>query len=255
MIAPLMLRRARVLSLLAVLAACGQQTGLGLQLVPEEQVQQMGVQAWQQIRAETQVSDQPQMRQRADRVATRVLRAAGENPAEWEVVVFKGEEANAFALPGKKIGVYEGMMRLAGTDAQLASVIGHEIAHVEADHSSERVNSEMATNLGVDIASMVLGETLGAPNLVAGLLGAGAQYGMLLPYSRNQELEADRLGLQMMAVAGYDPRAAIELWQGMAAQGGAQPPAFLSTHPAHGDRIAQLQAMMPEALAAYEQAR
>ncbi len=239
-----------------ILGGCGtDQTGLGLDLVPEQQVQQMGQETWRAIRADTPAATDSRMQDRARRVADNVLRAAGKTPSEWEVVVFQGAEPNAFALPGGKIGVYEGMMRLAQSDAQLAAVISHEIAHNEAGHAAERVNSQAAAQTGVDLAASLLGAS-GAvpPDVAAGILGAGVQYGVLLPYSRNQELEADRLGLGYMARAGYDPRAAVALWERMKAQGG-QPPAFLSTHPAPQQRIEQLQAMMPEALAAYRQAR
>ncbi|MEW5728925.1 MAG: M48 family metallopeptidase [Pseudomonadota bacterium] len=245
-------RAAAVIAAVAGLSACGtDDTGLGLDLVPEQQVQQMGLETWQAIRAETPAVDDTAQQQRARRVADKVLRAAGKEPSEWEVVVFQGAEPNAFALPGKKIGVYEGMMRLADTDAQLAAVISHEIAHNEADHSAERLNSQVASQAGVDIAASVLGAATGMPaDLTAGILGAGVQYGVLLPYSRNQELEADRLGLGYMAEAGYDPRGAVALWEKMS-QAGGQPPAFLSTHPAPRQRIEELQAMLPEAMEAY----
>jgi len=179
----------------------------------------------------------------------------GENPSSWEVVVFQSDELNAFALPGKKIGVYEGMMKFADSEDQLAAVIGHEIGHVEEGHGAKRVNSEMTTQLGIDLASAALGQASGvAPEQMAALLGAGAQYGLLLPYSRNQELEADRVGLTYMAKAGFNPQAAVTLWQKMGQKGGGGgPPTFMSTHPANAERIAQLQKMMPEAMAAYKQ--
>lgn len=245
-----MFRAAICLALLCT--ACGSgQTGLGLNLVSDQQTQQMGLEAWQEIRAETPVSSSRADRQRAQQVAEDVLKAAGETPSAWEVVVFQGQQANAFALPAKKIGVYEGMMRLADTDAQLAAVLAHEVAHNQEAHATERINSSMAAQAGTELAGAALGAAgVAAPGTVASILGAGAQYGLLLPYSRNQELEADRLGLRIMARAGYDPRAAITLWQQMESQG-SQPPAFLSTHPAAGQRIEQLQALMPEALAAY----
>lgn len=245
-----MLRAVICLAILCSACASGQ-TGLGLDLVSDQQTQQMGLQAWQEIRTETPVSRSRADQQRAERVAEDVLKAAGENSSAWEVVVFQGQQANAFALPAKKIGVYEGMMRLADTDAQLAAVLAHEVAHNQEAHAAERINSAMAAQAGTDLAGAVLGAAgVPAPGTVASILGAGAEYGLLLPYSRNQELEADRLGLRIMARAGYDPRAAIALWQQMESQGG-QPPAFLSTHPAPGQRIEQLQALMPEALATY----
>jgi predicted Zn-dependent protease len=235
-----------------VLAGCaGEQTGLGLNLVSPQEVQQLGLQEWRDLRAKTPaVADQAEQ-QRARKIADSLLKAAGENPAAWEVVVFQGHEANAFALPAKKIGVYDGMMKLADTDAQLAAVLGHEIGHVEKNHSAERMSSAIAAQTGEDIAGAALAAAgLGSPQTVAAVLGLGAQYGLLLPYSRNQELEADGVGLHLMAEAGYDPRAAITLWQKMRQVAGGSP-AFLSTHPAPDDRIRQMEAQMPQALAEY----
>lgn len=242
-----------VFCLVLLSPACStNQTGLGLNLVTPEQTEQMGLEAWRDIRAQTAVSASQADRQRAQSVAERVLKAAGENPTAWEVVVFQGQDANAFALPAQKIGVYEGMMRLADTDAQLAAVLAHEVAHNQENHSGERISSAMAAQAGTNLAGAALGAAgVGSPEAIAAVLGAGAQYGILLPYSRNQELEADRLGLKVMARAGYDPRAAITLWQKMQ-QSGDRPPTFLSTHPAPGERIQQLEALMPEALALYQ---
>lgn len=234
-------------------SGCGTgSTGVGLDLVSEDQVQQMGAESWQRIRDETPASDNQQYQATADEIASNLLRAAGENPAQWEVVVFASEQANAFALPGGKIGVYEGMFEVAENEDQLATVVAHEIAHVQENHSEERVNSQVATQGAVQGAA-VLADVSGVPyaDLVAGVLGAGAQYGVLLPYSRNQELEADHVGLQLMAEAGYDPREAVDFWQQMQQQGGESPPAFLSTHPAPGSRIDELEARMPEALETY----
>lgn len=251
-----MTRRLPVIALTLMLAACATgDTGIGLNLVPPEQVTQMGLESWQAIRAETPPSDNAAFQRRARTVADRVLRGAGKDPGVWEVVVFKGADANAFALPGNKIGVFEGMMGMADSDDQLAAVIGHEIAHNEAEHASERLSSQIAAQAGLDIASMALESVnVGSPQLIAAVLGAGVQYGLILPYSRNQELEADRLGLIYMAQGGYDPRSAVDLWQKMGAQGG-QPPTFLSTHPAPRQRIEQLQALLPEAMALYRGGR
>lgn len=236
------------------LAACGSEsTGLGVNLVPQEQVVEMAEPAWQDIVSQTPPSDDAGYQQRAREISRRLLAAAGEDPERWEVKVFKDEQANAFALPNAKIGIFEGMFQVAESDAQLAAVLAHEVAHVQEKHSAERVNSEMATQLGVRLAGAALGSTAGVSGqTLAGLLGAGAQYGLILPYGRNQELEADSRGLRLMAKAGYDPRAAVELWQNMRQAGGDRPPTFLSTHPGPEQRIAQLQAQMPEALEVYQ---
>lgn len=239
-----------VLAVVGGLAGCaGDSTGLGLSLVPQEQVQQMGEQAWQQIRSETPASSNRTMQARAERVADRILAAAGENPSQWDVVVFQGKEANAFALPGRHIGVYEGMMNFVNSDAELAAVIGHEISHVTENHSEERLNTQVATQTGVQIAASAAGAAnLGSPEMIASILGAGAQYGIAMPYGRNQELEADRLGLGYMARAGYNPEAAIGLWQRMEGGGG---PEFLSTHPGPESRIDRIRDWLPEVMPVY----
>jgi predicted Zn-dependent protease len=241
---------ALVMGGLLVTACAGSgDTGLGVDLVSEEQVQEMGVESWERIRSETPASDDQAAQQTAEQVTGNLLRAAGADPDEWEVLVFEGDQANAFALPGGKIGIYEGMFQAAGNEAQLAAVIAHEIGHLQADHAQERVSSEVATQGVVQLVSAALQiGNVSYANAIAGALGAGAQYGVLLPYSRNQELEADRIGLELMAQAGYDPREALEFWQRMQQQGGGEPPAFLSTHPGAGDRIEQLQELMPAAL-------
>jgi predicted Zn-dependent protease len=242
-----------VSGLFATGCAGSDETGLGIDLISQEQVQQMGVESWQRIRSETSASDDQAAQQTANRVASKLLETAGADPADWEVVVFEGDEANAFALPGGKIGIYEGMLQATQNDAQLAAVVGHEIGHLQADHPQERISSEVATQGAVQLVSAALQVgNIGYANAIAGALGAGAQYGVLLPYSRNQELEADRVGLHLMAEAGYDPREALAFWQEIQQQGGGEPPAFLSTHPAAGDRIEQLQELMPAALEAYQ---
>jgi predicted Zn-dependent protease len=227
------------------------QTGLGLGLVSAEQVEQLGVQSWEQIRAEVPVSKNTTYQRALQQVSTNILTAIGENPANWETVVFASKEANAFALPGNKIGVYEGMFAIATNVDELAAVVGHEIGHNQAEHARERLDSAAATQTGVQLlgAALQIGN-IGYANEIAGLLGAGVQYGLILPYSRNQELEADSIGLINMARAGYDPRAAIKLWQNMQAAGD-RAPEFLSTHPAPESRIAALEAKMPEALSYY----
>lgn len=244
--------RHSLLALLCAGCAPSGQTGLGFNLVSDQQARQSALEAWEQIKVQTPASTDAAARQRTQRVAAAVLTAAGEKPSDWEVVTFQSPEANAFALPAKKIGVYEGMLALASSDAELAAVLGHEVAHNQRNHAAQQMSTAMATELGTNLAGVALGAAgLGSPELVGGALGIAAQYGLLLPYSRNQELEADRVGLNIMARAGYDPRAAVTLWQKME-QSGSRPPTFLSTHPAPGQRITQLQALMPEALALYQ---
>ena len=176
----------------------------------------------------------------------------------WEVRVFDEDEPNAFALPGGKIGVYKGLLDVAESQDQLAAVIGHEIGHVLAQHGNERMSSELAVGAGLALAEVLMtrgdsGSDQGRFSMA--LLGLGAQVGILLPYSRSHESEADRIGLDLMAKAGFDPTASVELWRNMARSGGGQPPEFLSTHPGHETRIEGLQARMPAAAKLWREAR
>ena len=250
------IRPLRIVAMMAgclALAGCGGggATGLGLNLVSQEQLADLGQQDWQRLVSTTRPSGNATYQRRAEEVSSRLLQAAGLDAGQWEVRVFEGDEANAFALPGRKIGVYEGLFRYAKNDAQLAAVIGHEIAHNQEAHAAERVSTQMASEAGAGIVGAALGAG-GVPGSeqIAAALGTGAQYGLILPYSRNQELEADRVGLMMMARSGYDPREAVALWGNMR-QSGTEPPVFLSTHPGIDDRIGQLNRLMPEALKVY----
>jgi predicted Zn-dependent protease len=245
------MRKGLVVAAVALLAGCvGSGTGLGFDLVSDRQVQELSLESWQRLRSETPVSNEASYRRTAERVTGRLLEALEGDQSDWEVVVFEGDEANAFAMPGGKIGIYEGMFRTARNDAQLAAVIAHEIGHNLAEHAQERLSSQVATSGAVQLVSAALAAgNVGYANAIAGALGLGAQYGVLLPYSRNQELEADRIGVLLMARAGYDPREAVELWRN-ASLGGA-PPSLLSTHPVPAERIQQLEELMPRALALY----
>ncbi|MBM9547273.1 M48 family metallopeptidase [Leptospira sp. 201903074] len=167
----------------------------------------------------------------------------------WEVVVFKDNTPNAFALPGGKIGVYTGMFSVAKNRDQLAAVIGHEIGHVIARHGNERVSQNQLAG-----GSVKLLENLGKP-MVAGALGMGAKFGILLPFSREHESEADLIGLELMAKSGFDPRQSVELWKNMSALGGNKPNELLSTHPSDATRMKHLNAAMPNALALWEKAK
>ncbi|KEA63851.1 Zn-dependent protease with chaperone function [Marinobacterium lacunae] len=192
----------------------------------------------------------------ANAIVAQVPREYGYQPSQWELVVFKSDDKNAFALPGAKIGVYTGMIKLAKNHHQLASVIGHEVAHVLAQHSNARLSQQQLTQLGLATTSLILGETVDSTTRQAALnaVGLGAQYGILLPYSRRHESEADQLGQELMAKAGFDPREAAALWQEMSKQGGATPPEFLSTHPAPATRIQQLSAQADTYLPVWREA-
>ena len=163
---------------------------------------------------------------------------------EWEVVVFNSEQINAFALPGGKIGVYSGLLKVAVNQDQLATVIGHEIGHVMANHSNERLSRSQLASTGLQLSNVALGGTEYQNIAMAGL-GLGVQYGILMPYGRAQESESDTVGLKLMAKAGFDPQQSINLWVNMAkASGGSQPPELLSTHPSNSTRIKDLKAQI-----------
>jgi predicted Zn-dependent protease len=225
-----------------------------LQLFPEEQMAQMGRTAYQELKQQTPVSDDPEVKRYVRCVAEAITDRVAPD-TNWEVTVFKDKAANAFALPGGKIGVYTGMLDVAKNQHQLAAVIGHEIAHVQAKHSNARISTTYATQAGLSLAQVLAGGSGQEQQQLMGLLGLGAQVGVLLPYGRSQESEADVLGLEYMARAGFDPRESVALWQNMEQANGQQPPEFLSTHPAHGTRIEQLKAHMRQALALYKRAR
>lgn len=216
-------------------------------LVSDATVEAMGLQAWDEIRRTTPLAEGSAFQTALDEVAARLLRAANEAPGDWEAVVFRGPEINAFALPGGKIGVYEGMFRVIGNADQLAAIVGHEIGHLQAEHSQERMNAQVAKGWGLRALSLLLqmNEVEYAAEIAAAL-GIGVEYGLVLPYSRRQELEADRLGLITMADAGFRPAEAVALWRRMEAAVGARPPEFLATHPAPASRIEAIEAMLRE---------
>lgn len=218
-----------------------------LVLISSEQAATLGATAFEDIRTRTPVITGTAEAAMVERVGTRLLASIGDEEAAWEFVLFKDDEPNAFALPGGKVGVNSGLFRVAQNEAQLAAVIGHEIAHVTARHSAERMSRDMLADLG--LAGLAV---LGANEQAVGLVAQAATLGVVLPFSRDQESEADRIGVIYMAGAGYDPREAIALWQNFAALGGERPPKFLSTHPDPERRIQRLEALMPEALALYK---
>ncbi len=221
--------------------------------LPDAQIDQMGLQAFDNLKKEKKLSSNSRYIQVAQCITQAITRETGGN---WEVVVFEDNSPNAFALPGNKIGVHTGMLQLVDNQDQLAAVIGHEIGHVLAKHSNERASQEMAVNQGMALIQAVSAPQTALGQTAVGLLGVGAQYGVLMPYSRLHEREADIIGVDLIAKAGFDPRASISLWQKMnqAAQG-QQPIEFMSTHPSHSTRIQELEQHMPAAMQLFQQAQ
>ena len=174
---------------------------------------------------------------------------------EWELAVFESDSVNAFAMPGGKIGVFTGILKVTENQHQLAAVIGHEIAHVTARHSNERASRASLTGVGINVAAIILGGGhRGATYTAQQALSAGASMGISLPHTRSQESEADIIGLEYMAKAGFDPREAVTLWQRMDAASDKKPPEFLSTHPASETRIESLVSEWQKTLPLYNQA-
>ena len=228
-------------------------------LVSDDQMNELGVASFDQIKGERKLSTSSSINAYVTCVSNAVTAVLDntEYAGNWEVVVFEDETANAFALPGGKIGVHTGLLKTAKNQDQLATVLGHEVAHVIARHSAERVSQGQAANLlqsGV-AATGVVDPASTTGQLTLGALGLGVQYGVLMPYGRTQESEADAIGLDYMARAGFDPAQSVELWKNMAEASGGGQMEFLSTHPSHDTRIADLTARIPDAQALRQQAR
>lgn len=247
--APFLLTVSLVLA--GMLAGCSTAPVTGRQqlvLVPEEQAAELGQQAYQEILSTKGVSSDPQLNDVVQRVGQRLAQVSQEPDLDWQFNVIKDDTPNAFALPGGYVGVHTGLFKVVENEDQLAAVMAHEIGHVDAHHPSERLSRQALVQTGLTAIG-------GASPSLAELASAAATLGVVLPFSREQEAEADAIGLQYMAKAGYDPRAAIQVWKNMQAYGGSGGLEFLSTHPSPGNRIEHLQELMPEALETYEESR
>jgi predicted Zn-dependent protease len=165
----------------------------------------------------------------------------------WEFNLVKDNQINAFCMPGGKIVVYEGLLKICSSDDELAVVVGHEVAHAVAKHSNERISQELLAQYGASIVSQALSEKSENIQKIGNTVyGLGAQYGVTLPFSRKHESEADYMGLIFMTMAGYNPNTAVTFWQKMSASGGASIPEFMSTHPSDATRISDIQKYLPE---------
>jgi predicted Zn-dependent protease len=269
------IRAAIVVVVLMALAACTSTTEQGtvgversqLLLVSSADLDKAAAAQYQQVlQTETpkgNINRDPQQAERVRNIAKRLIpqTAVFRKDAlewKWEVNVITSPEVNAWCMPGGKIAVYTGIIeKLHITDDELAAVMGHEISHALREHGRERASQQAAAGVGASLAGIVADIFLpGSGQLATAGAGAGAQVGVLLPYSRVHETEADRMGVELAARAGYDPRAAVALWQKMAklSSGGA-PPKLLSTHPSHEDRIKDLTEFSQKVMPLYEQAR
>jgi predicted Zn-dependent protease len=225
-----------------------------IMLLPEGTELQMGLTSYREVLKKATVSSDPALNAQVTRVGQRIAAATGRRDYQWEFKVIEDKQVNAFCLPGGKVAVYTGILPVTRDDAGLAAVLGHEVSHAIARHGGERVSQGLLVQTGLAATQIALARNDPAVvQSVTSLLGAGAAVGLLLPWSRQQESEADHLGLIYMAKAGYHPSAARDLWIRMAdlGRGQGRPPAFLSTHPAPETRIKQIEAWIPEALQYY----
>jgi predicted Zn-dependent protease len=262
--------RSLAISALALLAACEAAPVTGrsqMMLMSESEERSLGLQTYRQVLASERPSQNGTANEMVERVGRRIAAAAERPPGEmwkaphfqWEFRVIEKNVPNAFCLPGGKVAVYTGLLPITQSEAGLAVVIGHEVAHALARHGAERMSSQMAANIAMATAVTALAVSSTGRNnstylpAIAGALGAGATLGYLLPMSREQESEADRIGLVLMAMAGYDPREGVALWQRMAAakRGQQQQAEWLSTHPADQTRIDNIRSWIPEAMRYY----
>lgn len=258
---------AGVLALAALLAACATVPITGrrqLSLIPESQMNAMSFSQYDQVLKESKLSKDAAATAQVKRVGAKIQGAVeryfqqqGQSHQlegyAWEFNLIESEQANAWCMPGGKVAFYTGILPVCKDDAGIAVVMGHEVAHAIARHGSERMSQELALQLGgVALSEAMSSKPEQTRNLWLGAFGLGAQVGVMLPFSRQHESEADRLGLVFMAMAGYDPRQAPKFWERMAANGGAAPPEFLSTHPSDETRIRQLNEYMAEALPYYQ---
>ncbi|WP_290753876.1 M48 family metallopeptidase [Henriciella sp.] len=199
----------------------------------DAQLSQASAQAWQQLRAQTPTLNSGPQYQRVQRVWSRIAAASPKAGEQWDVQVFNSDDVNAFVMPGNRVGVYTGLLDVVENDDQLAAVLGHEVAHAIYRHANQRATRQAAASAAVQVGAAAAGNSgLGvSANQVNALGSVAANLGVVLPYSRNAELEADLAGVDYMVRAGYDPRAAIRLWEVMQQNNSQRTADFLSTHP------------------------
>ncbi|MDR1309218.1 MAG: M48 family metallopeptidase [Deltaproteobacteria bacterium] len=262
-----------ILSLACLLAGCTSVVGTGrsqLNLVSDDELNQAASLQYSELLKESHLSSDRQQTRMVKNVGARIAQAARQLMAaegreaevdayKWEFNLIDSEEVNAFCMPGGKVAFYTGIMPICETEAGVAAVMGHEVAHALAKHGNERVSQQMMTSIGANLLGLGLsigGASGVTSDLVMTAYSVGSQFGILLPYSRSHEAEADRIGMSLMAMAGYDPQEAVNLWRRMDAQsGGKSPPFFMSTHPSNQQRIKNLESYLPEAQAKFSPAK
>lgn len=215
-----------------------------LAFMGEGQIAQMAATAWQDLKSQTPQTNDPQLRTKVMRVWDRIERETPKAGEPWDVAVFDTDDANAFVMPGNRVGVYRGMVNLTENDDQLSTVLGHEVGHAVYRHANRRMSRAMLAQTALvagQVAVTASDELKQYGQLIGALGGAAVEFGVILPYSRQSELEADKAGVDYMHAAGYDVRESIRLWELMAEKsGGNRPPEFLSTHPDPSTRIGEL---------------
>jgi len=235
-----------------------------LNIIPSGQLLSMSYQQYDQFLKENKISNNQQQREMVQRVGKKIQNAVEQYFREnrltdqlegyqWEFHLIESKEVNAWCMPGGKVVFYEGIMPVCEDESGVAVVMGHEVAHAIAEHGNERLSQGLLAQLGGIALSEALKEKpQQTQQLWMTAYGLGAQVGVLLPFSRTQESEADQLGLIFMAIAGYNPNEAVDFWQRMAKLGGQAPPEFLSTHPAHDTRIKDIKGHIPAAMKYYK---
>lgn len=263
----LLLTAAGSVVLCGLLAACATVPITGrrqLSLIPESQMNAMSFSQYDQVLKESKLSQDAAATAQVRRVGAKIQGAVERYFQQqgmshelegyaWEFNLIESEQKNAWCMPGGKVAFYTGILPVCKDDTGIAVVMGHEVAHAIARHGSEWMSQQLALQLGgVALSEAMRSKPEQTRELWMGAFGLGAQVGVMLPFSRQHESEADRLGLIFMAMAGYDPRQAPKFWERMAAGGGAAPPEFLSTHPSDETRIRQLNEYLAEALPYYQ---
>jgi predicted Zn-dependent protease len=236
-----------------------------LRFIPDSELVSLSLQQYTDVLQKSKLSNDPVKVQMVKRVGERIARSSEEFLREsnlesdiknykWEFNLIEDDKmVNAWCMPGGKVAVYTGILPIAKDETGLAVVMGHEVAHAMAKHGNERMSEALLIQLGgVGLSAALAKQPSETQQIFLGAYGVTANVGVMLPYSRVHESEADRIGLLLMAKAGYDPREAIPFWQRMNAKGGSRPPEFLSTHPAPDTRIKDINTHIPEAMKHYK---